>query len=101
MYCTHAATEAKEDAAQEDDNLCCLCEKEISVRLSPCGHAIMCSDCASEAKRCPKCRVSNLSHMNNRKLLLLPPQFCFLAGSNKEQRDTFKIALWTVLHIFE
>ena len=42
-----------------DDNLCCLCEKEISVRLSPCGHAIMCSDCASQAKRCPQCRVSS------------------------------------------
>ena len=27
--------------------------------------------------------------------------FIFLAGSNKEQRDTFKIALWTVLHFFE
>ena len=29
----------------------------------------------------------------------VPTTFIFLAGSNKEQRDTFKIAMWTVLHI--
>ena len=29
------------------------------MRLSPCGHSVMCSDCAHIAKRCPTCRVSH------------------------------------------
>ena len=30
------------------------------MSLSPCGHTVMCSDCAHIAKRCPTCRVSVL-----------------------------------------
>jgi E3 ubiquitin-protein ligase mind-bomb len=40
-----------------DDHLCCMCDQEVNVRLSPCGHTVMCSDCAHIAKRCPTCRV--------------------------------------------
>ena len=44
---------------KSDDRLCCMCDQEVNVRLSPCGHTVMCSDCAHIARRCPTCRVSH------------------------------------------
>ena len=55
----------EESLAIEEDNsedqLCCLCDCVVNVRLSPCGHSTMCSECAGTAKRCPQCRVSSSS----------------------------------------
>ena len=45
--------------ADSDDGLCCLCDKAISTKLVPCGHAVMCGDCVGRAKRCPNCCVSS------------------------------------------
>ena len=47
--------------SDSDDRLCCLCDRVVNVRLSPCGHSTMCSECAGTAKRCPECRVSSSS----------------------------------------
>ncbi|CAI8023106.1 E3 ubiquitin-protein ligase mib1 [Geodia barretti] len=39
------------------ENVCCLCDEEINVKLQPCGHAVMCFKCSHIAKRCPICTV--------------------------------------------
>jgi hypothetical protein len=41
------------------ENVCCLCDEEINVKLQPCGHAVMCFKCSHIAKRCPICTVSH------------------------------------------
>lgn len=47
---------------------CFLCQKGADTKLLPCGHVIMCSDCAGRAKRCPDCRVGPIFNL----VLLLP-----------------------------
>lgn len=44
--------------SDSDDRLCCMCDNEVNVTLHPCGHSVMCSECARDPKRCPTCRVS-------------------------------------------
>ena len=66
---------------------CFLCQKGADTKLLPCGHVIMCSDCAGRAKRCPDCRVSPIFSQ----VLLLPAAntildidelfLCILVGS--------------------
>ena len=36
---------------------CVLCENPADVKFEPCGHIIMCKECADRAKRCPICKV--------------------------------------------
>ncbi len=38
---------------------CFLCEAPVDVKFEPCGHAVMCSECAQRARKCPTCKVSN------------------------------------------
>ena len=41
----------------DDDNVCKICyENEITICLAPCGHTLMCSECAAIETRCPICR---------------------------------------------
>ena len=40
---------------------CILCEKEVTLKLLPCQHEVLCTDCVQRAKRCPECKVSPLS----------------------------------------
>ena len=40
-----------------DGDICCICERRIDVKLVPCGHSVMCSECVHGAKRCPTCTV--------------------------------------------
>lgn len=40
---------------------CFLCDNPANVKFEPCGHCLMCSQCAEKAKRCPTCRVSHIS----------------------------------------
>ena len=42
---------------------CFLCQKGADTKLLPCGHVIMCSDCAGRAKRCPDCRVGPIFNL--------------------------------------
>ena len=37
---------------------CILCEKEVTLKLLPCQHEVLCTDCAQRAKKCPECKVS-------------------------------------------
>ena len=38
--------------------LCELCDEEpINVKFLPCGHAVICSLCASRAVKCLECKV--------------------------------------------
>lgn len=39
---------------------CILCETNVDICLKPCGHTVLCRGCASRAKKCPTCRVSDL-----------------------------------------
>ena len=42
--------------------LCQLCEEHpASIRFSPCGHTVLCSECAQRAKKCLQCKVSHSS----------------------------------------
>ena len=43
--------------AGADEDICCMCERRIDVKLVPCGHSEMCSECIHKAKRCPTCSV--------------------------------------------
>ena len=40
-------------------DLCFMCDNEVDVKFSPCGHTAMCRECAQGAKRCPVCKVSH------------------------------------------
>lgn len=41
-----------------DEKMCCVCmEEKISVILSPCKHAALCSGCADLVSSCPLCRT--------------------------------------------
>lgn len=37
--------------------VCFLCESPVDVKFEPCGHALMCHNCANRAKKCPTCKV--------------------------------------------
>ena len=39
---------------------CILCDAVVDICLKPCGHTALCRECASRAKKCPTCRVSDL-----------------------------------------
>ena len=45
-------------AGSQGPDLCSLCDNVVDVKFSPCGHAVMCNQCAPKAKRCPVCKVS-------------------------------------------
>ena len=55
-YCyTHAAVQPSGVLRQP----CLLCEDHpASIRFSPCGHTVLCSECAQRATKCLQCRVS-------------------------------------------
>ena len=38
-------------------DVCFLCELPVDVKFEPCGHALMCNQCAERAKKCPTCKV--------------------------------------------
>lgn len=38
-------------------DVCFLCEAPVDVKFEPCGHALMCHNCADRAKKCPTCKV--------------------------------------------
>ena len=38
---------------------CILCDAIVDICLKPCGHSVLCRECASRAKKCPTCRVSD------------------------------------------
>ena len=82
-----------------NDRLCCMCDQEVNVRLSPCGHTVMCSDCAHIAKRCPTCRVSACNvqphHLFCSNNLLHVFSMCayFTAGSNRREIDYFLVSI--------
>ena len=38
-------------------DICFLCEAPVDVKFEPCGHALMCHNCADRAKKCPTCKV--------------------------------------------
>ena len=64
-FCFGTATKARAtvDPASKEasgENVCCLCDEEINVKLQPCGHAVMCFKCSHIAKRCPICTVSGV-----------------------------------------
>lgn len=44
-------------------NLCFLCEAPVDVKFEPCGHALMCHDCAKRAKKCPTCKVRMVAYI--------------------------------------
>ena len=49
--------EAKSSAA-EDRMLCVVCqESERGVLLVPCGHCVLCPECAPACSACPICRA--------------------------------------------
>jgi ankyrin repeat protein len=49
--------EQKRDANTEDDRNCKICfEKMINSALDPCGHSLMCYECAIRMAQCPVCR---------------------------------------------
>jgi hypothetical protein len=52
---SESSTATPASRQDSDDRLCCLCDLEINAVLSPCGHSVMCMDCANIAKRCPVC----------------------------------------------
>ncbi|XP_064403437.1 uncharacterized protein LOC135348948 [Halichondria panicea] len=35
---------------------CFLCEAPVDVKFKPCGHVVMCAECAQRAKKCPICK---------------------------------------------
>ena len=37
---------------------CLLCEGPCDITFQPCGHTVMCAECAQPVKRCPTCKVS-------------------------------------------
>ena len=37
--------------------VCFLCEAPVDVKFEPCGHALMCHNCADRAKKCPTCKA--------------------------------------------
>lgn len=38
-------------------DVCFLCEMPVDVKFEPCGHALMCNQCAERAKKCPTCKT--------------------------------------------
>ncbi|XP_043944902.1 baculoviral IAP repeat-containing protein 7 [Protopterus annectens] len=42
----------------QEERLCKVCmDKEVSIVYIPCGHLVVCSDCAPSLRRCPICRA--------------------------------------------
>ncbi|KAF4519919.1 hypothetical protein B566_EDAN012561 [Ephemera danica] len=53
---SEAATETT-GSSREDERLCRVCfENELNVVLLPCGHMVVCSNCAPRFSSCPVCR---------------------------------------------
>ena len=52
-----AAATATVAAATAPIEECFLCDAPVDVKFEPCGHAILCSECAERAKKCLKCKV--------------------------------------------
>lgn len=72
-------TEAATGGADED--ICCMCDRRIDVKLVPCGHRVMCSACIHKAKRCPTCMVGHLCLPCVEPAGSYYDPFCFPAGS--------------------
>ena len=76
LKCRSAECANEYFAADSDDGLCCLCDKPVSAKLVPCGHTLMCRTCVGEARRCPKCFVSQCFCVSSRQCRFassLPP----------------------------
>ena len=43
--------------SQSGQQVCRLCENIVSVKMEPCGHAVLCHICARRATKCLHCRV--------------------------------------------
>ena len=39
--------------------VCRLCDNLVTIKMEPCGHAVVCHVCARRARKCLQCRVSN------------------------------------------
>ncbi|KAL8179644.1 UNVERIFIED_CONTAM: hypothetical protein K2H54_070292, partial [Gekko kuhli] len=40
-----------------EERTCKVCmDKEVSIVLIPCGHLVVCAECAPNLRRCPICR---------------------------------------------
>ena len=76
-----------------DDQLCCLCGKEMNVELDPCGHSVLCSNCAREAKRCPICNVSWVTQIVQYSCELFIECFTFIADSNSKETSHYKVMM--------
>ena len=59
-YWKHYATLCEFHSTSGDKKVCFLCEASVDVKFEPCGHALMCRNCADRAKKCPLCKVCSL-----------------------------------------
>jgi len=51
--------ESTETEAKEERPKCQICEEnEADVAFKPCGHIVVCAECASRLKRCLECKVA-------------------------------------------
>ena len=57
--------------------LCVLCESPADVKFEPCGHTIMCKECADRAKRCPNCKVQVCMRLTTLELRWLHGSECY------------------------
>ena len=66
----HQVSASQTSTAQDsiDPSICFLCDDPVTVKLLPCGHAIICSSCAQRAKKCLKCRGVVTAIVNMEKL---------------------------------
>ncbi|XP_053169445.1 baculoviral IAP repeat-containing protein 7 isoform X2 [Hemicordylus capensis] len=52
-----ALTVEEELQRLRDERMCKVCmDKDVSVVLVPCGHLVVCAECAPNLRRCPICR---------------------------------------------
>ena len=43
----------------QEERTCKVCmDKPVSIVFIPCGHLVVCSDCATSLRHCPICRAS-------------------------------------------
>lgn len=70
--------------SDSDDRLCCMCDNEVNVALHPCGHAVLCSECARDPKRCPTCRVSQPAIQEDCAYFYF---VAFFAGANRKETN--------------
>ena len=57
LFFSPAAVGASVATATGSTEECFLCDAPVDVKFEPCGHAILCHECAERAKKCLKCKV--------------------------------------------